>query len=187
MKRASDTGSTDKLLDALNSFRCCKDGEIESFLHSDAIVFVSRGWCAVYLILDENGFENGKMDILAYFTLSHKSLIPAFASNTSIRRAGGFSKSKSIQFVLIGQLGKYMDITSDGVASSADISAKEIIAYALEIIRAVDTYIPCGCVLVECGESEKVMQVYKKCHFKFLQHDGRHNQLFRKIGRYKDE
>ena len=61
------------LSDALDSFRCCLDEDIEVFLRQKAFEFVHRGWCSVYLILDESAFDAGRIEISAYFTLSHKS------------------------------------------------------------------------------------------------------------------
>ena len=75
-ERASETGSESRLYDALDHFRCCKDNDIETFLRKNAFEFINRGWCSVYLIVDETAFDEGNIKIDAYFTLSHKSLIP---------------------------------------------------------------------------------------------------------------
>ena len=74
MKRASDTGGMDHLSDALDCFRCYKDIDIESFLREKAFTYLKRGWCSIYLIVDEAAFDAGKIKVDAYFTLSHKSL-----------------------------------------------------------------------------------------------------------------
>ena len=44
------------------------------FLQEKAISFVQRGWCSVYLIVDEDAFDNGELNVIAYFTLSNKVL-----------------------------------------------------------------------------------------------------------------
>ena len=74
MQEAVVQQAEDQLSAALNMFRCSKDADIETFLRTKAIEFEKRGYCTVYLILDEEAFENGKLFIQAYFTLSHKSI-----------------------------------------------------------------------------------------------------------------
>lgn len=48
--------------DALASFRCDLDKDIETFLHEKALNFIERGWCSVYLIVDEAEFDNGHIN-----------------------------------------------------------------------------------------------------------------------------
>lgn len=181
MERASDTGSMACLSDALDSFRCCLDNDIETFLRKKAVQYVERGWCAVYLFVDEAAFDLGRIKIEAYFTLSHKALIPMTASKTSMKDVSGFKNAQSLHFVLIGQLGKRMEKSDSGKIISAGITSREILDVAFEIIGASSAFIPCRCVLVECGDNEKVHQVYKNYHFKFFQFDGEYYQFYKHI------
>lgn len=167
--------------DALDSFRCSMDRDIETFLREKALQFLARDWCSIYLILEEQAFDDGKLKILAYFTLSHKSLIPDTAPKSKIKDAGGFKHASSIHFVLIGQLGKYIARAENGAAISADISAKEILDYAFEVIRASSQLIPCRCALVECSEEEKIHKVYTDYGFSQFQYDGEHYQFYKRI------
>lgn len=171
----------DRLNDALASFRCDLDKDIETFLHEKAINFLERGWCSVYLIVDEAEFDIGHIKIDAYFTLSHKSLIPLQASKSSIKATSGFKDAQSIHFVLIGQLGKYKQIDGDSAVLSADISGSDILNYAFEIIRASNSLIPCRCALVECSSDENVQSFYKNNGFKYFQVDGIHYQFYKEI------
>ena len=98
-ERASETGSESRLYDALDHFRCCKDNDIETFLRKNAFEFINRGWCSVYLIVDEAAFDAGEIKVDAYFTLSHKSLIPENVSKSKIKSASGDKDSKSLHFV----------------------------------------------------------------------------------------
>lgn len=171
----------DRLSDALDSFRCCLDEDIENFLRQKAIQYIERNWCSVYLIVDEKEFDNGRIKIDAYFTLSHKTLIPSVASKTSIKNASGFKESESVHFVLIGQLGKYIERLENGEIRTSDISSREILDDAFEIIRASSALIPCRCVLVECSDNEKVHKVYTDYQFKKFQFDGEHHQFYKQI------
>lgn len=44
-----------------------------------------------------------------------------------------------------------------------------------EIIEESNELIPCGCILIECSDEEKLHQIYKNYGFKFFQED---NDLF---------
>lgn len=145
--------------------------------------FLKRRLCSVYLILEEEAFSCGKLQIEAYFTLSHKSLIPDFekVSRSKIQTVDGFKDAQSIHFVLIGQLGKHLEQTETGTILSSNISSKEILDFAFEIIGASSALIPCRCVLVECSSNSKVHEVYKAYGFKFFQNDGEHHQFYKRI------
>lgn len=183
VSRVSEIGEITRLSDALDSFRCCLDEDIEDFLRHKAIQFLERGWCSVYLIVDGDSFANGKIDIVAYFTLSHKAIISQFASKTAIRKTSGFKDSEVISFVLIGHLGKYKkreDFDHSKVVS-VSISICEILDFAFEVIKESSNLIPCRCVLVECSDNQKVQFGYKKYGFKDFQFDGSHYQLYKEI------
>lgn len=181
MRRASELNELDRLTDALQSFRCCLDEDIETFLQQKAMQFIKRNWCSVYLLLEEAAFDIGKLQIDAYFTLSHKTLIPESASKTSVKDVSGFKNAQSVHFVLIGQLGKYMERASGDTVSAASISSREILDCALDVVREASALIPCRCVLVECSENEKVQRVYTEYRFKFFQFDGEHYQFYKQI------
>lgn len=105
----------EKLVGALDSFRCCKDNDIEIFLRSKAFRFLDCGWCSIYLIVDEQKFDAGTICVEGYFTLSHKSLISDGISKSKVKKVtGGFKEASSMHFVLIGQLGKHIEYTEDG-------------------------------------------------------------------------
>ena len=157
---------------------CCKDPDIEDFLHTKAIAFQTRRLCNVFLIVDEEEFSKGKIKIDAYFTLSAKSLIPSEKlSRSKIKDVSGFRDTEVLQFVLIGQLGKH--IVDDD--NKSNISGKEILKFAFDVIEESDAFIPCKCVLVECGDNEKVHKVYTDYGFKYFQDDGEHKQFVKVI------
>ncbi len=181
LARASDVHKVQQLTDALASFKCCKDLDIETFLQRKALDFVERRWCSVYLILDENCFDNGFLNIQTYFTLSHKTFIPQNASKERIKATSGFKHSESVHFVLIGHLGKYIERVDNEKYNTACISSAEILDYAFEIIRDANELIPCRCVLVECSDNKKVQKMYTDYGFMFFQNDGNHYQFFKRI------
>ena len=181
IQRASDVGELERLSDALDNFRCYKDEDIETFLRSNALTYIERNWCSIYLLLDEAAFDRGKIKVDAYFTLSHKSLIAGNASKSRVQSAAGFKNAESIHFVLIGQLGKYMEQKDGHLPWCADITAAEILDYAFEIIHSASNLIPCRCALVECSENPKVQKIYTDYDFSFFQFDGEHYQFYKRL------
>lgn len=172
MNKAEQEDSIDSLLSALNNFKCALDEDIEDFLHSKAIDFLKRGWCSVYLVLNAQEFKNNRLKIEAYFTLSHKTLLVTDdISKSKVQKYGGFKNLQSLQFVLIGQLGKYISIKDDATQIKSDVTSNELLDMAFEVIYAASDFIPCRCVLVECKDVEKVKQVYINYDFEFFQED----------------
>lgn len=169
--------------DALLSFRCAQDPDIENFLHTKSIDFLNRELCSIYLLLNGELFNNGVLFIEAYFTLSHKSLVADTdsMSKSAIKKYGGFVTAKTLDFVLIGQLGKRIVRNDDGTYQRSSVTSKEILDLAFEVIRAASNLIPCKYVLVECGDEEKVKKAYANYGFSFFQHDGQHNQYCKRI------
>ena len=167
------------MLLALSDFKCSQDLDIEAFLHEKAENYLERGWCSIYLILNEDLFLKDKIKIEAYFTLSHKTLcVTEDMTKTKIKEIDGFKKAKSLHFVLIGQLGKYV-FDNNGTYIRSEITGKEILDYAFEVIYSSSNLIPCRCVLVECSDEEKVKAAYESYGFKFFQNDGKHNQYYK--------
>lgn len=165
-------------------FRCSKDLDIEVFLREKAVQYEERGWCSVYLLMNEEFLSQKKFKVEAYFTLSHKSVyLQDDISGNMRRQVGRFKEDTNIHFVLIGQLGKHIYIDENCTTNNhiSEISANEILDRAFEIIGKAHELITCKCVLVECNDSVKVHQVYYDYGFKYLQHDGEHHQLFKKI------
>ncbi len=170
------------LSDALDSFRCYKDKDIEVFLRTKAFQFIDKGWCSIYLILDEQEFDEGHIKIEAYFTLSHKSLITEGISKEKTKKiTGGLKNAETLHFVLIGQLGKYIAKSKDAQTDESNITSDEILDYAFEVIRASSSLIPCRFALVECSANEKVQNIYTNCKFSKLQNDDDHYQYYKKI------
>lgn len=160
-------------------FKCDKDDDIEQFLQEKSLDFEKRDLCRVYLILREEEFDKGHIYIEAYFTLSIRTLNFADGlSKTRIQKISGFRDKKSMPFVLLGQIGKY--ISSD---YTSNITLSEILNYAYEVINSIDKMIPCNCILVECSEVVRELQIYENCGFTYFQKDGELYQYYRLIKR----
>lgn len=182
MQEAVAQQAEDQLAAALNKFKCSKDADIEIFLHTKAIEFEKRGYCTVYLILDEEAFENGCLSIQAYFTLSHKSIgINPEVSRTVRGKIAAHREAESVHFVLIGQLGKYIEKDDADKYHSAALSAADILNDAFDMIHRASDIIVCRGVLVECSSEEKIHTIYKNYGFSYLQYDEPHYQFYKRI------
>ena len=100
-------------------------------------------------------------------------------TKTKVKEINGFKTVESLHFVLIGQLGKYIIKNDDNVYMRSEITSKEILDHAFEVIYSSSNLIPCRCVLVECNDEEKVKKTYENYGFKFFQNDGEHNQYYK--------
>lgn len=130
MEKAREQGTECELQRAISLFKCIKDDDIQEFLHNKAIEFEDREQCRVYLILDEDKFDSGEISVQAYFTLSHRSLrYNDGVSKSKIKNISGYKDRELESFVLIGQLGKHID-----VEYSSPILLGDIMKYVDEII-----------------------------------------------------
>ena len=183
LNKAADNVDFDRALKAaLLSFKCVQDEDIENFLHNKAEDFINRKLCQVYLILNEDDFRDGFIKIEAYFTLSFKSMIsnPNKISLSKIRKISGNKKSKTLDFVLIGQLGKHVEYLNGNYIRS-EISGNEILDTVFDVIKEIDALIPCKFALIECNNEAKVKEFYENYNFSFFQHDDNHNQYIKFI------
>lgn len=158
---------------ALSSFKCSKDYDIESFIRNNAIKYSDRNICYSYLIVNKSAFDNDlSIDILAYFTLSFKTVFldkEQVKNSDRNRITNGFSSRSSEPVVLIGQLGK-----NEGAA----INLSMILNYALDIIYGAVEYIPCNSVLVECSTALHEKGLYSNQGFRYLTKEGDLHQYY---------
>ena len=181
-KAANDPNFEKALQNAMLSFVCDQDADIQDFMRNKAVAFQQRKLCSVYLLFDQDKLENGELKIEAYFTLSHKSMISEEQmSRSKIQKYAGFKDAPTLNFVLIGHLGKWVKRQADGTYLRSEIKSSSILDYAFDIICSASELIPCRCVLVECSDVMKVRQAYERYGFSFFQNDGTHNQYVKLI------
>lgn len=179
-----DMVPAEQLAGTLSSFKCTRDEDIQDFLQNRAVEYENRGWCSVYILADEEKLEQAKeLFVDGYFTLSNKVIrLSDSVSGTKKRKlfSGLKKKDDYLHFILIGQLGKYVD--EDNVESVyGATSATEILDKAFEIIYQVKERITCNCVLVECKNEPKVRKIYEDYGFRELQEDDGLIQYFKII------
>lgn len=170
------------LLSALCDFKCCLDIDIELFLHKKACDFVNRKWCSTFLILNTELLEEGKIKIEGYYTLSHKSVYGTenISKNKRKELLGG-SNSESMQFILIGQLGKHYEQDKDGAYISSKVSMSDILEATFTTIQSAIEIIPSRYVLLECNDEVMSAGIYEKYGFNYLRKSSDLHQYIRKL------
>lgn len=167
-----DVVSELELSESLRQFKCAKDNEIQTFLQEKAIQYEERGWCSTYVLVNENKLEKEKqLFIEGYFSLSNKviELSSSISKRKKKKLFNGLDKNDEyMHFILIGQLGKYIDEDSSKLVSEV-ISGKELLDQAFEIIFQVKERIVCSCVLIECKDAVKIRRIYEDYGFQELQ------------------
>ena len=112
-----------------NDFTCEREKDLEMFLRKKAIAYDNSNLGKTSLIIDKNSFEQGKLDIMAFF-----GSVP------------GRDKLLSYQAYLIGQLGRSDKYTTD------DISGEAILNECYAEIRKVQRVVGGRLLLLECRE-----------------------------------
>ncbi len=95
--------------EVLSLFFCPKNSDVETFLRDKVITFEKASRARTYLILDEEALTDGKIAIIAYFTVSMKALNLREGISKNVRKhLDGLGNKQGSTFVvyLIGQLGK---------------------------------------------------------------------------------
>ena len=138
----------------LSNFSCEKNEEIEVFLKKNSIDFAKRNMSITHLVFDE------KMTLVAYFTLTHKSLNikKEVLSKTSERKLQMHAKYDSLieaystSAFLIAQFGK-----NDGEA----ISGLELMKLVWVVLWKVQHLVGGGVVFLECEDNPKLLAFYQ--------------------------
>jgi hypothetical protein len=165
------TESEEAAREAISGFSC-KDKDVEYFLKNKAFDFENRDKSRTYLVVDQAKYVAGEFALLAYFTLSLKSLeFRDTLSKGKIKDIDGFSKEvRGVAIALVGQFGK------DDVQAK-EVSGSELFDICMEIIYQVHSLIGGRYVLIECHDTEKVVDFYRANSFELLQFDSSDNYL----------
>jgi hypothetical protein len=129
------------------------------------------------LILDEEALTDGKIDIIAYFTVSMKALNLREGISKNVRKhLDGLGNKQGSTFVvyLIGQLGKNDNYRSE-------IDGKELIAMAIATIKEAYDVVGGRYILVECEPVPGLKKLYEDNDFTFLQESLENDSLIQFI------
>jgi len=159
----------------LSKFKSRGNTDIEIFLHNKATFFEKSSISTTHLI-----FNNDNL-LLGYFTVSNKSLI---LSKERVDKLSNSRRKKLMQSgqilenghiivnsYLIGQLGKNYNLSS-----KKQIRGKGLLTSAFNVVLEAKELINAKYVWLECKNSEKLIDFYKKFGFEkidnFISKDG---------------
>ncbi len=129
------------------------------------------------MILDEEALTDGKIAIIAYFTVSMKALNLREGISKNVRKhLDGLGNKQGSTFVvyLIGQLGK-------NDTYSSEIDGKELIARAIATIKEAYEVVGGRYILVECEPVPGLKKLYEDNDFTFLQESLENDSLIQFI------
>ena len=151
--------------EVLSLFFCPKSSDVETFLKEKAIQFEKASRARTYLVLNEKTLSDGKIEIIAYFTIATKALnLSSEITKSTRKRLDGLGNKNTSTLVvyLIGQLGKNERFYSE-------INGDEIITLAVATIKEAYRVVGGRCILVECERIPFLIKLYERNGFSFLQ------------------
>ena len=149
------------LKDALLSFKCNRDTDLQNFLTDKSVNFDKADKTRTYLILDEEMFIAGRLFLLGYFSLAIKVLtVPDELSGSQRKKLDGkYSHIENgISAYLIGQLGKN-DLYKD------KITGRQLVFEAMKIIKEARILVGGRVVYIECADNTKLIKFYENNGF----------------------
>ena len=158
----------------LETFSCTQDHDIEFFLHNRAIDFETLSKSRTYLICDKTELESlplKQIKIYGYISIALKVLsIPYDSSNRFRKELDGYSAKfhgKPIPHIpcyLIGQLSRNSNVPKDSLSGSL------LIHFALSLILRASETVSGRYVMIECHNSQKLIQFYQTYSFREFSH-----------------
>ena len=143
-----------------SGFKCYRNSDIEHFLVRNALRFEQSRIARTYLILSA---ENA--DILAYFTLSFKSISVRTSKSQLKKLTGGLTNSNQINAFLIGQIGK------NSLIENNPIHLSDILSEIFPMIEQGQSTFGGRSVILECENNPLLISLYEKHGFKLIETD----------------
>lgn len=143
----------------LAEFSCPLDQDIDDFIHTKAYDYERVGLARTYLVYTNDNEQR----LCGIFSLSTNSI----KVNQKISRANrkqifgtSYPLGKNVSTHLIGQLSKnYKD------ENGRLISGKELLHYALEVIKTIDTKSPSPVIRIDCKDDAHLRKFYEENGF----------------------
>ncbi len=161
-----DEVGKENIKSVLSKFVCKENEEVEYFLRERSLHNEIYGFAKTVLIFDS---ESEKNDIIAYYTITTKSLIFDKKMNSNKRKkffGTSLTNGNAIPSILIGQLGKNEAI------SNSNFTGSHLMDMIFRYIINMSILTPSVVAYVEHNGSSKLRKYYEKHDFKYLQRDG---------------
>jgi hypothetical protein len=163
-----DEYSPSALVAMLSTFRCRRNNDVQSFLHTDAIRFEQANKSRTYLAIARAPLPDQAAYpvILGYFTLALKYIqLNSNISRTQCKKLNGifYPVGNIVVGYLLGQLGK-----DDGCSQRI---GQQLLGAAMRFLRDAQHAVGGRFVLVECQKDAKLVAYYREYGFVELQMD----------------
>ena len=170
--------------DALLSFRCGQDTDVQNFLSEKAVLFEKADKTRTYLVIDDETLAAGRLNILGYFSLAIKvlTLPEEISGNQKKKLDGKYSHIENgISAYLIGQLGKN-DLYKE------KLSGKQLILEAMKIIQEARIRVGGRVAYIECADHPKLIKFYADNGFTVFNKDKKSElvQMITYISKFRD-
>lgn len=140
----------------IETFSCKKNPDIERFLHKNAVRFEQARIARTFLLINEQS------TILAYFTLSFKS-ITTKANKTLLKKlTGGLTNDNQISAFLIAQIGKNSTLQQNNIHLS------DILERAFFYLNLAQSAVGGRVAILECENNAKLISLYEQNGFKLI-------------------
>lgn len=155
-----------KIEEAFKKFSCQLETDLENFLAEKAIIYDKAGIGKTYLLIDSEELnKNQNFTVMAYFTISHKSVdISALSKSKKRKMMGAYPGRDGLQSIsafLIGQLGRNDTYTHE------QLSGETILNECYNAISIAAKIVGGNLIVLECREC-MYSKFYEKYGFKKL-------------------
>lgn len=169
LRKIIESENTDKasITEALLTFKCKMDEDVQTFLHEKAIDFEEKHQTATFLSINDEKLKSGELQIDGYFSLAIK--VFEFSDEISNRKKKLLSgkSDKQVPAFLIGQLARN-DCAPKG-------TGKELLNLAIQYIKNAQNYVG-GCLTyLDCKDN--MIPYYEKYGFSFIQKSSNEDNL----------
>lgn len=152
----------------LSTFVCPLNKDVENFLKHKAIEFSKRNFSKTYLVFWETN-DGQEKELVGYYTIASKVIkVDRGAVNSKearkLREHGIFDERTNeytVSAPLIGQLGKNFRNGNECLISGSDL-----LQLAIDKVKKIQNEIGGKFVYLECEDNEKLINFYKRNHFK---------------------
>lgn len=169
LRQIIENQSIDKasVTEALSSFSCTKDADVQKFLKDFAILFEQNQQTATFLLFNDDASKNNRLQIDGYFSLALKVFYFEDAISNRTRRKLSGKADDQVPAYLIGQLAR-----SDNAPKG---TGAKLLNLAIQYIKNAQTYVGGRLVYLDC--KDELVPYYESKGFQFIQRNPERKDL----------
>lgn len=169
LRQIIENGTIDKasVLEALSSFSCKRDADVQNFLQKLSIPFEEKRQAATFLLFNDDAAAGNRLQLDGYFSLALK--VFSFEGSVSKRQKQKIAGKSDDQVpaYLVGQLAR-SDVAPKGTGAM-------LLELAVEYIKTAQTYVGGRLVYLDCKDN--LLAYYESKGFRFIQKNPDNEEL----------